>query len=74
MNGLITQMKKFKVYLKEKMKQFEDKYGITGEDEVEDHERSFEEQCGHPDHGDLDQVGGSKDAERWTDCRDMRGE
>lgn len=53
MNSLITYTYIYVYNLSERqMKPFEDKYGITGEDEMEDHGRQFED-CGHPDQGDL---------------------
>lgn len=54
------------------MKPSEDKYGIPKKSEIDDHKKPFEDQCGHPDLGDLEQVGGSEDAERCIDSRVMR--
>lgn len=54
------------------MKPSEDKCGTTKKSEMDDHKKPFEDQFGHPDHGDLEQVGGSEDAGRCIDFRVVR--
>lgn len=39
---------------------------------MDDRKKPFEDQYGHPDHGDLEQAGGSEDVERCIDSRVMR--
>lgn len=39
---------------------------------MDDRNKPFEDQCGHPDQGDLEQVGGSDNTERCIDFRVKR--